>query len=68
MSDNATPAPDPATRPTGCCGPAAGERPAVEVTVAAAPCCGTAEQAASAGACCSPAAEREGVAAGAGCC
>ncbi|MFE2910982.1 hypothetical protein [Kitasatospora indigofera] len=68
VRDHAVPAPDAAIRPTTCCDPTAGARPAVEVTVAAAPCCGTAEQAASAGACCAPAAEREAVAAGAGCC
>ncbi|MFF1867704.1 hypothetical protein [Kitasatospora herbaricolor] len=67
MSDNATPAPDSATRSTGCCGPIATERPAVEVTAAAAPCCGTPEHA-TAEVCCDPAAKREAVTAGAGCC
>ncbi|GGV46683.1 hypothetical protein GCM10010495_75360 [Kitasatospora herbaricolor] len=65
MSEHATP--DTATRSTGCCGPVATERPAVQVTAAAAPCCGTAEHAGSE-ACCDPAARREAVAAGAGCC
>ncbi|WP_329493511.1 hypothetical protein [Kitasatospora herbaricolor] len=67
MSDNATPAPDAATRSTGCCGPIATEGPAVQVTAAAAPCCGTAEHTTSE-LCCEPAAKREAVAAGAGCC
>ncbi|MEW1914017.1 hypothetical protein AB0442_37295 [Kitasatospora sp. NPDC085895] len=36
-------------------------------TVAATPCCGSAEEAADAGTCCAPDAEREATAAGAGC-
>jgi hypothetical protein len=38
------------------------------VPLAATPCCGTPQAAASAGACCEPAARAEAVAAGASCC
>ncbi|MBP0448695.1 hypothetical protein J5Y04_03945 [Kitasatospora sp. RG8] len=68
MSDNATPVPDSVAPSAGCCGPVAAERPAVEVSSAVAPCCGTAEGASAAETCCDPAARREAVAAGADCC
>lgn len=50
----------------GCCGSA----PATTIATAtvASPCCGTAEGAATANACCDPAAKTEAVASGAGCC
>lgn len=52
----------------GCCGaPAAAQKVQVEV-VAAAPCCGTSDQAAAEGACCGTSAKVEAVAVGAGCC
>ncbi|MFJ2825789.1 hypothetical protein ACIO7M_32440 [Streptomyces toxytricini] len=51
-----------------CCGPAP-VQPVAEATPAHySPCCGTSEDAAPAGTCCGPQANREAVATGADCC
>ncbi|WP_354644673.1 hypothetical protein [Kitasatospora camelliae] len=53
----------------GCCAPTADPAPAgTAATAQSAPCCGTAKDAADAGACCGPAAKQEAVASGTGCC
>jgi hypothetical protein len=64
MSDTTT---NPAV---GCCGnpPQAGLVPPGPVTETAAPCCGSTTEARQAGSCCGPAAKREAVASGQGCC
>ncbi|WP_328740775.1 hypothetical protein OHA91_36015 [Streptomyces erythrochromogenes] len=49
-----------------CCGTA--PAPAEVAPAQSSPCCGTSEDAATAGACCAPQAKSEAVAAGAGCC
>jgi hypothetical protein len=53
----------------GCCGnPPQADLHLPEPAAAAAPCCGTAAEAAQAGSCCGAAAKQEAVAAGQGCC
>ncbi|MFK4222545.1 hypothetical protein [Streptomyces sp. NPDC019890] len=51
-----------------CCGPAPAQHSDVTAPAASSPCCGTSEGAKAAGACCDPAAKREAVATGTGCC
>jgi hypothetical protein len=51
----------------GCCG-AAAVQTAPKPEVAAAPCCGTSQEASEAGSCCGSEAKAEAVASGAGCC
>src|SRR6266571_2942773 len=60
---------------SGCCAPASAEPTAVDAngpegtrTASPSTCCGTAEAAAEAGACCDPAAKAEAIVEGAGCC
>jgi len=60
---------------SGCCAPASAEPTAADVngpeatrTASPSTCCGTAEAAAEAGACCDPAAKAEAIVEGAGCC
>lgn len=72
MSDQNTSV-DPAPAGTGCCGPGASTTTSTAGSSAepgstGGVCCGTAQAAAQAGACCDPAAKAEAVAAGASCC